>query len=339
MQTFRRLTAHGRGEALLFLLGIAVLLSFPGLGASNRLVHLAVVTITYCIVAYGLYVSFGLFGQMTMALAAIWGVSCFAVALATLHWGWNFWLCLPLGVLAGGVAGFVASLPALRTQGHYFLVVTFAVAQLFVIAGNNWELVSNNHLGLLVPDYVQLGSINFAERANMLYLAGVLAIVVFAIVWAIQHSTFGRFAAAVRENEALAQSLGINVPGYKLVGLTLGGAIAGFAGAFHVYYTHSVQVEGFSVFQGIILVEILVLGGARHILGPLIGSAFVWLAPEAIGLEPLHGQILFGLVLVVVICAFPEGIAGSLGSLRLASGLPGLRKSQPAPEGTTEQVG
>jgi len=146
-------------------------------------------------------------------------------------------------------------------------------------------------------------------------------VVVFISVWLLKQSRFGKAAVAVRENETLAASLGINAPMYKLSGLAIGGAIAGCAGALQVFYIHSVQVDSFSLAQGIIVVEILVLGGARHIVGPLIGAAFVWLTPELIGLEPIQGQILFGAVLAVVICVFPEGIAGAVSWLR-----PGARR-------------
>jgi branched-chain amino acid transport system permease protein len=324
-------------EVIGFILVLGTMLLLPSLGASNRILYLAVIVVIWSIVSYGLFLPFALAGQMTVATITVFGAASFTVALAANNWGWNLDRLIPLGIFAGMVAGAVFALPVLRTSGHYFVVVTFAVAELGVIFGHNWHRIYQNDSGVTVPTLPELFGWHLTSRQDMMHLVTACLAVVFVALIVLKHTRLGRRFAALRENEQLARTVGCPVNIYKVLAFTLGGAIAGLAAPLNVLYIQHIDVDNFGVTPGIIIVVIVVLGGRKYVLGPVFGALFWYLGPELIGIDALLGQALFGAALAVVIIVAPDGlVAGVLSIFRFIGRAIGL-VHKPSPP--TEPVG
>jgi branched-chain amino acid transport system permease protein len=299
------------GEVIGFVVVMGVMLSLPLLGASNRIIFLGVLVVIWAMVAYGLFVPFALAGQMTVATITVWGAASFSVALAASHWGWNLNILIPLGIAAGMAAAGIVALPVLRTSGHYFVVVTFAVAELGVIVGKNWQLLDNNDTGVTVAKLPTFLGWDVSSRTNMMRLCTLcLAVAFVGVIW-LKGSRLGRRFAAIRENEDLARTVGCPVNVYKVLAFVLGGAIVGLAAPLYVFYTRHVSVADFGIVPGITIVVILVLGGRKYVLGPIFGALFWFLIPELISIDALLGQALFGAALAVAIIVAPDGLVAA----------------------------
>jgi branched-chain amino acid transport system permease protein len=328
------------GELAGFVVIVGLLLLLPTLGASNRIIFLGVVCVIWSIVAYGLFVPFALAGQMTVAAITVWGAASFTVALAANNWGWNLSLLIPLGIVAGVIAGGVFALPVLRTSGHYFIVVTFAITALGVQVGQNWEVINPQNAGVIVATPPELFGWHLQGRSDIMKLASLCLAVVFVGVVLLRRSIIGKRLAAVRENEALASTVGAPVKLYKWIALAIGGGIIGLAAPLQVFFLRHIQIDEFGIAPGITIVVILVLGGRRYVLGPIIGALFWYLAPEFIGVSPLVGQALFGALLALVIIIAPDGlVSGVVSSAKFLGRAVGLVHKPAAPSTSTEEDG
>jgi branched-chain amino acid transport system permease protein len=301
---------------------MAALALLPHLGLSNRFLHLAVISLIWTMAAFGLFVPYAFAGQMTVAIVTAWGVGAFSTAIAIKYWDWGFLPCLGFAIAMAFVAGAVMAMPILRTKGHYFVIVTFVIAEAVTVAANNWSATAGpGGSGLSIPKPIELLGISFDDRTRVYYLClVVVAVMALVVVW-LGRSSLGKHFASIRENEELARSIGVPTTWLKILALAIGGLFAGAAGTFYAFYLSHLDVHGFGVEQAITLILILVIGGRRSVLGPLVGAAVAYYLPELIHLNPNQVLIAYGLALGVIVVLLPDGVLGGL-----AAALEALRR-------------
>jgi branched-chain amino acid transport system permease protein len=294
---------------VLVVMGLLTLV--PHIGLSNRHIHLAVICLIWSMAAYGLFVPYAFAGQMTVAIVTAWGIGAYATAIAIKYWHWSFLPCLALSVTAAFVAGLVMALPIFRTKGHYFVIVTFVIAEAVTVAARNWKVtVGNASSGITVRANIELLGWHFGGRISMFYLSlFVVTIMALSAVF-IRSSHLGHRLASIRENEDLARSVGIRTTALKVLVLGIGGAYAGVAGTFYLYYLKHVDIDSFGVAQAITLILIIVIGGRNSIFGPLAGAAIAYFLPEVIKVDPDKLLIIYGVVLAVAVILMPDGVLG-----------------------------
>jgi branched-chain amino acid transport system permease protein len=294
---------------------MALVALLPHIGLSNRHVHLGVVCLIWTMAAYGLFVPYAFAGQMTVAIVTAWGVGAFSTGLAIKYWDWGFVPCLGFAMLAAFVAGGLMAMPILRTKGHYFVIITFVIAEAVTVAANNWEVTSGpGGGGISVPKTIDLFGFSFAGRTSMFYLClVVVALMALSVVW-LRGSRLGKHFVSIRENEELARSIGIPTTWLKILALALGGLFAGAAGTFYAYYLSHIDIHEFGVNQAITLILIVVIGGRQATLGPLVGAAVAYYLPELIKLDPNRVLIVYGLVLGLMVIFLPTGVLGGVDS-------------------------
>jgi len=294
---------------------MALLTLLPHVGLSNRHVHLSVVCLIWAMAAFGLFVPYAFAGQMTVAVVTAWGVGAFSTALAIEYWDWGFVPNLLFSMAAAFVAGALMAMPILRTKGHYFVIITFVLAEAVTVAANNWEVTSGpGGGGISVSQPIEFLGFSFAGRISMYYLClAAVTIMALTVVW-LRGSRLGKHFASIRENEELARSIGVSTTWLKILALAIGGIFAGAAGTFYAYYLSHIDIRGFGVNQAITLILIVVVGGRQAILGPLVGAAVAYYLPELIQLDPNRVLIGYGVVLGLMVIFLPTGILGGLDS-------------------------
>lgn len=299
------------------LLVIGVLLLVPALGPSNRTLSLAISAGINIVALYGLAVLFGQTGILSMGHAALVGVGAYVAAIIARDAGIGFWIALPLGSLLAGAAAAIVGVPSLRVSGHHFVIMTFAFGQLLSIVLTNGGDFTGAATGL----DLQLPVTFFGHAAGDLvpyYFIVVAFVAISAIAsWAIIHSPYGRTLRAIRENEKLAASLGINVGRHKIGAFIVSGLFAGVSGVLLAYFYRHISPNQFSAFPSIYLALMVMIGGARLLLGPIAGGILVSFLPEMLNLDPVESRILYGVCLIAVILLLPNGlIAGLLQGLQ-----------------------
>ena len=309
---------------------VLLLLAFvPDLVSSSRILSVAITAGINIVVLYGLSVLFGQTGILSLGHAALVGAGAYTAAILARDLGIGFWGALPAAALLASALAALVGLPSLRVSGHHFVIVTFALGQLFTICLTNGGAFTGRATGLDMQLPTELGGLPL-DSLPRFYLVVLGAVTLAAWVsWGVAHSSYGRTLRAIRENETLAASLGINVGRHKIGAFALSGAFAGVSGVLMAYFLRHIAPNQFSSFPSIYLALMVMIGGARLLLGPLAGGILVSFLPEMFNLDPVESRILYGVCLIAVILLLPQGlIAGSLDvARRLAARRPGAGRA------------
>jgi branched-chain amino acid transport system permease protein len=218
-----------------------------------------------------------------------------------------------------GLAGYLIGRLSLRLRGAYFVLVSISFAGVVGLVAVNWSDLTNGPLGLPGIPPPELGpfasfSFAFVSKESYYYLALAAAGLSFLVCHHLVHSRFGRACIALRENELLAQAVGINGTRYLVVTAVVSAAMAGLAGSLYVHYSRFVSPEVFSFSYTASMVTMAVAGGKGTLLGPVVGAALFSLLPEVLrAATSYQWQLLaYGVLLVLVVFFLPRGIVPAL---------------------------
>ncbi|MCE1243017.1 branched-chain amino acid ABC transporter permease [Oryzomicrobium sp.] len=235
-------------------------------------------------------------GLLSLANAAFMGIGAYVSALLTLNLGWSF----PAVLLAGGVAPAAVALligaPVLRLSGVYLAMATLAFGEVVRITVLNLEITGG-------PE----GLNGIPLSTEGWHIALLLALTIYGLA-RLRRSKVGRAFEAIKEDEVAARLMGINVDRYKLLAFTLGGFIAGVAGALNAHFTFFISPREYGFENAVDILTMAVLGGVSDLIGPMLGAAILTLLPEL--LRSLHDfrSLVNGAVLVLVVLFLPKGI-------------------------------
>jgi len=276
----------------------------------------------------------GFAGLLSFGHAAFWGIGGYAAALLARA----FALPFPVAALAGTAAAALLAIPigflSIRRRGIYFAMVTLAFAQLVYYVMNEWRSLTGGENGVqgvprLLPGFAVGRSLDFYYAALPLVLLG------FFIAYRVVHSPFGHVLAAIRDNEARAQSLGYATWRYKLLGFVLSGALAGLAGSLFALGHGFASLELLHWTTSGEAVLMTILGGIGTLWGGLVGAAVVLLVRDSLSTASEASGVVTGAIFLVIVLAFRRGVLGTIGE-RFAA-LRGRRDA--AGVGETERQG
>jgi branched-chain amino acid transport system permease protein len=240
----------------------------------------------------------GVFSLATAALAAIgaYAAGILAVRLS---------LDPVLGVLAavglGMVTALVLSWPLARLRGVYQAIATVAFIQIFVSLNIYAEPLTGGALGLNnIPKTVGTGVLLIA------------AIAATYVIWAVERGRLGRAFDAIRQDEAVAASLGISIVRHQMLAFALAGALAGLFGALEAYHAYALDPNQFGFHLLITVLSYVILGGRNSVIGPVIGTAILIILPELARFLAEYRMVIYGVMLIVVINYMPKGIADTV---------------------------
>jgi branched-chain amino acid transport system permease protein len=287
--------------------------------ASKNEVLLAILIFTFIlgILAVGFNIIFGYAGQLTMFHGAAFGIGGYGTYLALSKFGIPFWLALlPMfaGILALSlVVGWVCF--KFRLREFYFAVVTMAFSELARLVVVNWNSVTNGTLGLLVLEkptiWIPGSGVIKVEGTLAWYLLALTSLVLATTLsQMLVRSWIGRNFAAIRLNEDLAQTLGINTFRYKLLAFTISNLLAAFAGALFGFYTNYIEPSQLSITQSLDAIAMVLLGGMGSALGPVVGSLLLTGLPHVIEFSAELRAATYGAILILAILVMPRGIVG-----------------------------
>ena len=251
----------------------------------------------------GISIYFTLYaGLLSLANAGFMAVGAYVSALLTIHLGLPFPLSLLCGALAAAVIGLLLGLPVLRLNDVYLAIATLGFGEIVRIFAINFDNFSHRDLlggpqGLAgVPKLTTPGALIFT-----------LVILVILLVQ-MQRSRFGRALAAIRSDERVASTMGINVFRHKVTAFVLGAFVAGLAGGFSAHLIRFVGPNDFGFNAAVNILSFVVLGGTLHWTGALVGAAILTILPEALRFMNEYRGIVNGIILVLVIIYLPHGL-------------------------------
>lgn len=305
-------TTRRRIAAVFVLLGLVALPWGMRLIGQEFYVSFASRVLIMALAATSLNLVIGFGGMVSFGHAAFFGAGAYCVAVLAESGVTSAWLAWPA---ATGVAAALAVLVgaiSLRTRGVYFIMITLAFAQMvfyLVVSLKTW----GGDDGLPLLQRSAFGSLNLKDDSTFYFV--VLAILAFVLFMLdrIAHSRFGRVIQSIRENEVRMEALGYPVFSFKLVCFSLGGALAGLAGALMANQAGLASPNLLHWMQSGILMVMIVIGGVGSVFGGVVGAVLLLVCEEAFVEITPHWQIGLGLLLLAVVLWAPLGIAGLFG--------------------------
>ena len=268
----------------------------------------------YAMMAIGQNTSTGSTGMLSLCHAGFFCLGSYTTAIMCKTFGFSFWLSLPVAAVVAGIVGFLIGVPTLRLKGDYLCIATLGLGEIIRNVATNL-----NPVGYQGIPRASIFSYEFASRNKWAFIILIWAFVlVFYILFQqLSHSRLGRAMAAIREDEVAAQSNGINVTKYKIGAFILGAAIGGVAGCFMTAYTLTVNPSSFTFMVSVMVLCMVVLGGMGNYKAVILGAIiiqFISYFPQLFSLTNIipaqAKQIIFGLILVIMMIARPQGLLG-----------------------------
>jgi branched-chain amino acid transport system permease protein len=281
--------------------------------------HTLIMAGIFAVLAQSLNLLLGYTGQLSLGHAAFFGIGAYASALLTVKLEWSPWLGLVAAVVIPGLAGYAIGRLALKLRGAYFVLLTISFAGVVSLVSVNWMELTNGPLGLPGVPAVEIRvpgllEISLLKKSAYYYLVLAAVVVCYLVCLALVRSRVGRALVALRENETLAESVGINVTHYLVLATVISAAMAGLGGGLYAHYTRFVSPEVFLFTYTVTMVIMVVAGGKGTLAGPVVGAVLFTVLPEVLrAVASWQWQmLLYGILLIVVLFFMPRGIGPSL---------------------------
>ncbi len=292
-----------------------VLLAAPLWAWSPYILHILIMAGIFAVLALSLNLLLGYTGQLSLGHAGFFGIGAYTSALLALRLDWPAWAGFGAAAALAGVAGYGIGRVSLKLRGAYFVLVTISFAGVTQLVSLNWMDLTNGPLGLpgvpaptlTIPGLFRL---SFAGKAAYYYLVLAVASAALFVCHRLVHSRIGRAFIALRENEALAESVGVNGTRYLVLAVVVSAALAGGAGSLYAHYIRFVSPEVFLFSYTVTMAVMVVAGGKGTLAGPIVGAVLFTVLPEALR-EATSWQwqmVLYGLLLICIVFFLPKGI-------------------------------
>jgi branched-chain amino acid transport system permease protein len=266
------------------------------------------------VLAYAAYLPMAA-GQLNLGVAGFAAIGGYASAYLS-NAGMPAALAIPLGGLVAGAIALAVAVPVLRTRGIYLALATFALGQIVQATILNLDVLGGA-AGYPVTAYTGLPTI------------AAFALAVFLVVCLLFATRFGIALTAVRDDERVADLMGLDVRAFQVAAFTLGSIIAGIAGGLYAHHFDYIEAQHFNISLGITAVLYVLFGGTRSVLGPLVGAAAFTFLPEALRVSAQWRYVIFAAVIIVVVALRPQGLVAG-GLVRRLLGSAGERAGEQA---------
>jgi len=297
-----------QGRRFYLKLGLGVMLIILPFSLSNQYyLHIAILVGIYMILALGLNVVVGFSGLLDLGYIAFYAVGAYTCAILTTL-GWNFWIALPIGALFAMLFSILIGMPTIRTRGDYLAIVTLGFGEIVRLLVRNWDSLTNGPKGIMGIAPPSILGITFNNQTSYYYLVLVVLIGAWWIVTRLRDSHIGRSWRAIRDDEEVASSVGINVFRRKLDAFAIGALLAGLAGGIFASVQTFVGPESFTFFESITILCIVVIGGQGSVKGSLLAALLLVALPEVLRGFGEYRMLLFGGAMLLTILMRPQGL-------------------------------
>lgn len=269
--------------------------------------HLAILTCLNIIIASGL----GLIartGQLSLGHGAFVAIGAYASVLATMVFGAPFWLSALAGIVVSGLVALALGWVILRLKGVYFVLVTFAFAELVRLLLLEWPSLTGGANGISSIPAASLLGFAFDTKPSFYGFVLFIAFLCVALMYRVTQLPLGHAFDAVNDNPALADASGLSVHRLQVLAFVAGSAVGGLGGALLAHYIGFVSPESFNTSLSIAVVVMLVIGGRLSVWGPLVGAILLTPLPELFRGAVQTQHIFYGAVLIMILLLLPEGL-------------------------------
>lgn len=286
-------------------LALLVALAAIPVSADAGLLATAIIIGVYAAIAVPLGLLYGHGGVLSVAQASFAALGAYAAGILATKSGLSPYVALPVAVVVPGVVAALVARPILRLPPLALVIATLAFGTIVEEISARWTGLTGGRVGLTgIPPLEGIG-IDMAA-----YVAIWAAVVLIVAAYAnLASGSRGRALNAVRFDETLARSVGVSVSRERTVMFTLAAAVSGAAGWFYAHYIGFVAPESLSFLFSAAVLLMVIVGGRKAVLGPVIGAVFYVLVQDNLPVAPDVQNLIFGLLLALVLIFLPNGLA------------------------------
>lgn len=260
-------------------------------------------------------------GLLSFGHGAFVGIGAYSSALLMLKVGLPFLLSMFLAGIIAAVIGGLFLYPALRVRGAYFVILSWAIGEVFVVVYKRGKGLFGGTSGLYGIPGPDIFGMEFASKIPYFYLALVVMAITVLVCYQVDRTQFGFLIKGISNSPDLAESVGVNLPKYKVFNFSLACFFAGLGGSFLAHYVHFLSPEMFGIGLSESIVVYMLVGGAGSVFGVILGATILTALPEMLAFASYYKMLIYGVVLVVTMIFMPAGIIS----------LPSLFKKKHAP--------
>jgi len=296
-------------RSLFIALGVFILI-YP-FAFSLYQTNIMITALIYVMLALGLNIVIGLGGMLHLGYISFFAVGAYTYGILNRFFGLGFWAALPLGAVLAVVAGVLLAMPVLRLRGDYLAIVTLGFAEIVRIVINNTAGLTGGPQGIgSIPRPGFFGlemNLQAATTYTYFILVAVVLLTIF-VVWRFENSRLGRALVAMGEDDIAAEAMGIDLTRTKVIAFALGSLWAGLGGVIFASRTTFINPASFTVWQSVIVLSCVVLGGMGSIVGSIVGAMGLILIPEYLRAFSEYRMLMFGAILIIMMVFRPDGL-------------------------------
>ena len=306
--------------AVAVLVAIACVLPFV---VSNYRTFQLTLVLVYAIALLGLNILTGYNGQISLGHGAFYAIGAYTAAVLMDRLGAPYWATIPAAGAVCLVAGFLFGLPALRLEGLYLALATFAlgVSMPQLLKYHHLEKWTGGVQGIVIakpepPAFLREAGLQMNSDQWLYFFALAVTVVMFVLGWNLLRGRVGRALIAIRDQHIAAEAMGINSALYKSLAFGVSAMYTGIAGALGAIAVQYVAPDSFTIFLSLVFLVGIVVGGLASISGALYGALFIQFVPNvADEISKAAPWAIFGLFLIGFVYLMPAGVAGAVRTL------------------------
>jgi branched-chain amino acid transport system permease protein len=291
------------------------LIIFPFIVRNPYLIDTVITVLLFAFLGNAWNIVGGLAGQASLGQSAYYGIGAYTSTILLIKFGLSPWIGMFTGAIIASCLAIIFGYPSLRMKGPYFVFFTIGFAETMRILFLTWDWVQGSR-GIIIPYKTGFSNMMFAKKEPYYYIILIFLVLGLCITYFIQNSKIGRYCIAIREDDIMAQAIGINTALYKTYTFAISAAIMAIGGTFYAQYVLFIHPNDImSLNNSLIFMLVAVAGGMGHLFGPLIGALLImpfWeyfratFGGRYVGL----GIAFAGLAILVIGTAAPNGILG-----------------------------
>lgn len=299
----------------IFLAG-TILLLFP-LITPPYYQQLGCVAGVFAILVLGYDFVLGRAGQFSFGHIAFFGIGAYTSALLSVNCSVSFWLALPAAALISSLFGLLIGIPVLRLRGPYLAIATLGFAEIVRLILTRWDKVTRGVDGIAGIKAPAIGPLVFDNTVSFYYVILFWLGLVVLIAERIHRGKYGRLLKAIRENELAAEAMGIDTSKGKVMAFVLSALYAGVAGSLYAHLFSYISPETFDIEHAIIVLYMLIIGGAGSTAGAILGAVLLTFLPEWLRFLKDYYLLLYGMGIILMMIFMPYGVIGLVHRVRL----------------------
>jgi branched-chain amino acid transport system permease protein len=260
-------------------------------------------------------------GQVTLGHAGFAAIGGYLSAALIARYSIGSWWSLLIAMLTAGMVALIIGYITLRIKGIYFIVATLALGEVIRVIFGAWDDPFGGLIGIMnlpPPDAITLpglSPIKFVSKVSLYYLTLLFTLIGIIVMHRLNRSPIGLVFQGIRQADDLAENVGINIMGYKVLGFVIGCIFAGMGGVLYTYNVGSIQPSSFTLVQSAYYLVYVAVGGGTNVFGPILGALVLNILSEFLRPIKEFEPIVFALILIGAVLLLQGGLVGLVQAL------------------------